>query len=104
MIPVTFTNSGITYDKNIFYQYDYGQKLEIHGLDLPDTIQVHFARKGATTASNIGHTTEGITVVNIPDDIFLYSGEFNVYLYEISETSGKTLRNITFYVRERSNR
>jgi hypothetical protein len=102
MNSVIFNTSGIVYDKNNFYQYDYGQYLEIQGLKLPETVQIHFARKGEIAENELGHTINGVTTVKVPDSILKYAGEFVVYIYVQTETSGKTLRTITFHVNERA--
>lgn len=50
-------------------QYDYGQILRIHGLDLPPAVEIQFSyrEKGGTTENRIGTTKDGITEVQIPD-------------------------------------
>lgn len=102
MVKVTFNENGsLTYDNRAFYQYDFGQYIEIHGLSLPPTVQIHFARKHNPAIIEIGDTADNITIVHVPAEILEYPGEFNVYIFVADETSGKTVKTITFYTRER---
>jgi hypothetical protein len=101
MVIVTFSDNGITYDKNAFFQYDYGQKIEVHGLNLPDGTQFHFANKGAGAVAKISTTVGEVTTVDVPQSVLLLHGEMNVYIYSTSETSGITIKSITFNVKGR---
>ena len=85
------------------YQYDYGQVLQIEGLELPTAYQVEFsnsAERGETVAA-IGD--EG--GVEIPNEL-LQSGT-NIYAFIFlhnSETDGETEYKITIYVTPRPSR
>ena len=65
------------------YQYDYGQKLIIDGVDLPQAYEVHFSNSDfGNSRTSIGNS-EG---VDIPDELLL-SGEdikFWIYLHKNS--------------------
>ena len=71
------------------YQWDYGQKLVIEGIDLPETYEVHFSN------TNLGESTTSIgdeTGVDIPD-IYLTSGQpihVWVFLHQ-TESDGETI-------------
>jgi hypothetical protein len=100
-VQVTFNDNGVSYDRNAFFQYDYGRKLEIHGLNLPDGTQFHFANKGAGAVTKISSTVDEVTTVDVPQSVLLLPGEMNVYIYSTSETSGITIKSITFHVKGR---
>lgn len=82
------------------WQYDYGQKLIIEGLDLPDTYEVHFGNKEVygSTKTQIG-TTDGVT---IPDE-YLISGEplfVFIFLHDGTD-DGETEYKAKIYVKRR---
>lgn len=82
------TVSGLT-------QWDYGQKLEIHGLALPALIEVHFACLEMTEAiPRIGTTVDGVTTVAIPDGCLEHDTPLRAWVYVVDTTSGKTERTI----------
>ena len=86
-ITLQMTDKGTGHASGLF-QYDYGQKLIITGIDLPDAYEVHFSnqeRGGSKTV--IGDSTG----VDIPDE-YLLSGE-NVYVWLFlhnGESDGET--------------
>lgn len=79
-------------------QWDYGQVLEIHGLDLPPAVEVHFAFERAQEAAiRIGITVDKVTRVAIPEAFLEYSaltpgtyGTFFAYVYVADEDAGQT--------------
>ncbi len=97
MIQVTLYDKGIIYDRNAFYQYDYGQQLKIEGLDFIGDIEIHFARKGEAAAVRTSGVIDEGTTVDIPNNMFLRDGEFTVYICQ----SGKTYHSITFIIKPR---
>lgn len=73
------------------YQYDYGQTLEIHGLDLPATVAVEYTINGsAPTIDCTGTTTEGILAVPIPNEILEQSGDMKAYIRVMDAKTGST--------------
>jgi hypothetical protein len=77
------------------HQWDYGQKLEIHGLALPTLIEVHFACLEMEEAVvRIGTTTDGVTTVAIPDGCLEHDTPLRAWVYVVDTTSGKTERTI----------
>jgi len=77
------------------HQWDYGQKLEIHGLALPALIEVHFACLNMTEAVvRVGTTADGVTTVAIPDGCLEHDTPLRAWVYVIDTTSGKTERTI----------
>ena len=89
-------------------QYDYGQILRIHGLDLPPAVEIQFSyrEKGGVTKNRIGTTKDGVTEVQIPDAMLKNNGTTQdyaiwVFIYVTDETSGNTVYRIKLYVDSR---
>lgn len=89
-------------------QYNYGQILRIHGLDLPPAVEIQFSyrEKGGVTENRVGTTKDGITEVQIPDKMLKNNGTTQdyaiwVYIYVTDETSGNTIYRIKLYVDSR---
>ena len=90
------TVSGLT-------QWDYGQKLEIHGLALPAMIEVHFACLNMTEAvPRIGTTVDGVTTVAIPDGCLEHDTPLRAWVYVVDTASGKTERTIHLPIQART--
>ncbi len=81
------------------WQYDYGQILQISGLDLPDIYQVHFCNKGdATTITMLGNA-DG---VSIPDKVLATGLPIFAYIFlHAGEDDGETVYKVTIPVNER---
>lgn len=81
------------------YQYDYGQKLQIVGLELPQSFEVHFALKtGSTTITVLGADN----VVSIPDELLQAKGDITAYIYlHGGDDDGETKYVIRIPVKER---
>lgn len=97
MVQVTFSDNGVIYDRHAFYQYDYGQSLELHGLDLTENIEVHFARKGTTAIVESATANQGVFTAQVPNDMFNKDGDLSVYICK----GGKTYYGITFIIKPR---
>lgn len=89
-------------------QYDYGQILWIHGLDLPPAVEIQFSyrEKGGVTENRIGTTKDGVTEVQIPDAMLKNNGTTQdyaiwVFVYVTDATSGNTVYRIKLYVDSR---
>lgn len=52
MLVANFTKRGEEIALDGLWMYDYGQKLQITGLDLPEVFEVNFAWKGLDEAEN----------------------------------------------------
>lgn len=98
--------------KNIYagiWQYDYGQILRITGANLPTAVEVQFSLKetGGDTTTRIGATTDGVTEVQVPDELLKNGGcsrDYCIYayIYVTDESSGNTEYKITLHVKTRS--
>ena len=87
-----------------FYKYDFGQVLEIEGLELPEQFEVHFQNGTGTpvTVNGTYNSESGIATVSIPDECFQQEAlVFDAWLWVEDEQSGKTLKTITFYLIDR---
>lgn len=92
----TLTVSGL-------HQWDYGQKLEIHGLGLPAMIEVHFACLNMAEAHvRIGTTADGVTTVAIPDGCLEHDTPLRAWVYVVDTTSGRTERTIHLPIQART--
>ena len=92
----TLTVSGL-------HQWDYGQKLEIHGLGLPAMIEVHFACLNMTEAHvRIGTTADGVTTVAIPDGCLEHDTPLRAWVYVVDATSGRTEKTINLPIQART--
>ena len=92
----TLTVSGL-------HQWDYGQKLEIHGLGLPAMIEVHFACLNMQEAHvRIGTTADGVTTVAIPDGCLEHDTPLRAWVYVVDTTSGRTEKTIMLPITART--
>lgn len=90
------------------WQYDYGQVLQIQGIDLPSAVEIHFSLRetGGESVPRIGVTTDSITEVAIPDSM-LENGDtardytIHAFVYLTDESSGQTEYKIAMPVRAR---
>ena len=89
------------------WQYDYGAKLILEGLELPVAAEIHFASMecGGESETRIGVTTNGITEVKIPNVLLEINKvqDYNLYafVYLTDEKSGYTEYKILMTVRAR---
>lgn len=89
------------------WQYDYGAKLILEGLELPVAAEIHFASMecGGESETRIGVTTNGITEVKIPNVLLEINKvqDYNLYafVYLTDEKSGYTEYKILMTVRVR---
>ena len=97
MYKANFANNDDIVIIDNIYQYDYNQQLEITGLDLPALIEVHFGiYNEETTITKLGYTENGITVVDIPNDVLKQTQEVYAYLFLTNEGGGRTIKAVRF--------
>lgn len=108
MVIAVFKDSSDYCTVSGLWQYDYGQKLRIQGLNLPAAVEVDFSlqEQGGDSDPRIGVTKDGVTDVPIPDSMLENGGatqNYNVYafIYLTDESSGETVKKITMFVRSR---
>lgn len=97
--------------KNIYtgiWQHDYGQILRITGVELPAAVEVQFSLReaGGGTITRIGTTVNGVTEVQIPDELLKNDGVARdyciyAYVYVTDKKSGSTEYKIVLHVKSR---
>lgn len=71
---------------NELWQHDYGQKIQIKGLDLPEVFEVHFAWKDIEKAKVVtGSTVDGVSIVDIPNIALEQRRAITAYIYLSNE-------------------
>lgn len=90
------------------WQHDYGQILRITGVDLPKAVEVQFSLREASggTITRIGTTVNGVTEVQIPDELLKNDGVARdyciyAYVYVTDKKSGSTEYKIVLHVKSR---
>ena len=103
MLIAEFSRKGEEIEiDNELWQYDYGQKIQIKGLDLPETFEVHFAWKDSEKAKVvIGSTVNGISTVDIPNIALEQRRTITAYVYLSDSTEGETTNTIILSVSRR---
>lgn len=100
-MKIDFTNYNNVKVENLF-KYDYGQELEISGIDLPENFEVHFETDQESAIVVNGTLEDGIGKVKIPDLCLMDSKlNFSAWIYVEQNGSGKTVKTITFYLKNR---
>ena len=97
--------------KNIYtgiWQHDYGQILRITGVELPAAVEVQFSLReaGGGTITRIGTTVNGVTEVQIPDELLkndVVARDYCIYayVYVTDKKSGSTEYKIVLHVKSR---
>lgn len=84
------------------FQWDYGQRLKIKGLDLPPVVEVHFSNNLEKEAIVMVGTQDGDdTVVDIPDVLLTKYHDITAYVYVIGSNSGETVKAVILKVEPR---
>lgn len=103
MLIAEFSHKGeeIEIDDEL-WQYDYGQKLQIKGLDLPEIFEVHFSWKDLEkTKVMTGSTVDGISTVDIPNVALEQRRTITAYIYLSDAAEGETTNAIILSVSRR---
>lgn len=105
---ITATFNDYTYARTTsLWQYDYGQILQIEGITLPTTFEVHFSNQDREGESliQIGSVKDKTAQVQIPDSFLRKAagGNYSIYafIYITDDESGETKYKITIPVRAR---
>lgn len=95
------------------WQYNYGQKLYIHGLELPEVVEIGFSltETGGMDNPRFGITTDGVTEVVIPDSM-MEGGDteedYHIYAFifveDEKQESGQTIKCVQICVKSRPKR
>ena len=84
------------------YQYDWGQRLQVTGLeslDLPNHTEVHFAIEDEEAAiTRVATVSHGILVVDVPFKCLQFAKQITADIYVINEDTdgGQTIKRIYF--------
>lgn len=81
-----------------FYQYDYGQTMELTGCMIPDGTEIHFFQGEYSCRETVKQQ-----IVKIPDYLLSLDKNILAYMYVVDENKGKTIKRFTIlnYPRER---
>lgn len=85
------------------FQYDIGQKLNISGLEVDETTEIHFKSPYSKIAKIATGTLEGsMLTVDIPDEFLENSGNGLVWVCLTDENAVTTIRTISIPIKERA--
>lgn len=102
MLIADFTKQGEEIELEELWQYDYGQKLQICGLNLPDVFEVHFSWTGLENAKVVtGHTENGVSTVDIPNEALKQKRAITAYIYLSTVEEGETVNTVMMFVNKR---
>ena len=100
MIKIDFTETNEVRNTELF-QFDYGQELEISGVELPEKFEMHF-EYGDISLSVDGIYSDGKGTVKVPDTLLDgLRSKFSAWLYVEDGKSGKTLKTVEFILGRR---
>lgn len=100
MIKIDFTETNEVRNTELF-QFDYGQTLEISGVELPEKFEMHF-EYGDISLSVDGIYSNGKGTVKVPDTLLDgLRSKFSAWLYVENGKSGKTLKTVEFILGRR---
>ena len=102
MLIANFTSYGEEITVEGLWQYDYGQRLQINGLNLPDVFEVHLFWKGLEEAKVVtGYTENNKFYVDIPNESLKQRQAITVYIYLSTPEIGKTVNTVMMFVNKR---
>ena len=109
IIAAAFPDKNFRYVKvtEKIWKYDYGITLRLYGLELPTAVEVQFSEleKSGSVETRIGVTKDGVTDVQIPDNLLRLekTQDYNIYafVYVADETSGCTEYKMRMTVKAR---
>lgn len=100
MIKIDFTETNEVRNTELF-QFDYGQELEISGVELPEKFEMHF-EYGDISLSVDGIYSDGKGTVKVPDTLLDgLRSKFSAWIYVEDGKSGKTLKTVEFVLGRR---
>ena len=103
MIRADFENNGHSISVPGLTQWDYGQVLEIYGLQYAISVEVHYAirRQREDAIIDVPNVREGVIYSRIPDKLLESGEELCAYVYIADKDSGETVRTIVLPVKRR---
>ena len=102
--PGNYTTTAVRADRKPIWQWNYGQILQLHGLDLPKATEVHFSHSNIVGDAliRIGTTTDKITEVAIPETFLEHYGTVTAYVYCSTVEHGQTEYKTYFKIEARA--
>ena len=74
------------------WQYDFGQKIQVTGIELPDVCEVHFQYDNLTETKTVtGYKQEDALIIDIPNEALTSRGIIKLYIYLVSSEEGRTV-------------
>ena len=100
MIQIKWENGQYKTEKKAFVQYDYGQYLQVLGLEEDQYLMFQFVKNGHQY-ENLGVYEDGAYTVRIPDEVLAEAGPFGLYCFYEHETEGHTEKLVVIDVLDR---
>lgn len=102
MVTANFIDCSSAYAYGLT-QWDYGQWLQILGIENLKKAEVHFSLDGSCSAMiQVAQIEENGTILaKIPDKLLEFGKEIKAYIYVADEDSGETIRTIVMPVAKR---
>lgn len=102
MLVANFKEKDEEIELEGLWQYDYGQKLQITGLELSEIFEVHFFWQGLEKAKIVtGHTENEVSSVDIPNEALVQRRMITAYIYLSSAEEGETTNTVRMFVNKR---
>ena len=103
MLEAIFTENVLTITLAGLYQWDYGQKLYIKGLELDATEQIHFSNQKEKEAIVMPLVKKGEHYIcDIPNVLLEKSLDIICWIYDIGANSGETIRTVILKIEPRA--
>lgn len=84
------------------WQYDFGQKIQVTGIELPDVCEVHFQYDNLTETKTVtGYKQENALIIDIPNEALTSRGIIKLYIYLVSSEEGRTVNVAIMHVNRR---
>lgn len=84
------------------WQYDFGQKIQVTGIELPDVCEVHFQYDNLTETKTVtGYKQEDALIIDIPNEALTSRGIIKLYIYLVSSEEGRTVNVAIMHVNRR---
>lgn len=100
MISIKWEDGQYKTEKKAFVQYDYGQYLQVLGLEEDQYLMFQFVKNGQQY-ENLGVYEDGAYTVRIPDEVLAEAGPFGLYCFYEHETEGHTEKLVVIDVLDR---
>lgn len=100
MIQISWENGQYKTEKKAYVQYDYGQEIQIVGLEEDQYLMFQFVKNGQQYNS-LGTYESGVYTVKIPDEVLVESGPFGLYCFYEHEEEGHTEKLVVIDVLDR---